>query len=163
MEGGDERLRAVALLGFYLTSTVQCMRRNAKFASPGGGAEESLLDGFRSLRRQLHEWREWGAVTPLEYLAPFLAVVRSDETSGPITASALGALLAVLNAGLVARSAPGAADAMHALVDAVTHCRFEVRSPTPVSGEPRRNRGEEHPSAPPLPPWWGSTQPRWEC
>ena len=135
MDGGDERLRAVALLGFYLTSTVQCMRRNAKFASPAAGAEESLLDGFRSLRRQLHGWREWGAVTPLEYLAPFLAVVRSDETSGPITASALGALLAVLNAGLVARSAPGAADAMHALVDAVTHCRFEVRSQPLSVGE----------------------------
>ena len=108
------------------------MRRNAKFA-PGygaggsGGVEDPLLQGFRTLRRQLYAWRDWAAVAPLEYLAPFLAVVRSDETSGPITGAALAALYAVLSAELVQPTAPGATEAMHALVDAVTHCRFEVR------------------------------------
>ena len=108
------------------------MRRNAKF-SPGYGAggssgvEDPLLQGFRTLRRQLYAWRDWATVAPLEYLAPFLAVVRSDETSGPITGAALAALYAVLSAELVQPTAPGATEAMHALVDAVTHCRFEVR------------------------------------
>ena len=124
----EPRLRAASLLGGSISSTVALMRRNARF-SPGygGSVEDPLLQGFRTLRRQLYAWRDWAVVAPLEYLAPFLAVVRSDETSGPITGAALAALYAVLSAELVQPTAPGATEAMHALVDAVTHCRFEVR------------------------------------
>ncbi len=32
---------------------------------------------------------DWSAVEPLEYLSPFLEVIKSPETSGPITAVAL--------------------------------------------------------------------------
>ena len=32
---------------------------------------------------------DWAKVEPLEYLAPFLEVIRSPETSGPITGVAL--------------------------------------------------------------------------
>ena len=127
----EPRQRAASLLGGSISSTVALMRRNAKFSpgyGAGGGSEQDpLLQGFRTLRRQLYTWRDWHAVAPLEYLAPFLAVVRSDETSGPITGAALAALYAVLSAELVQPAAPGATEAMHALVDAVTHCRFEVR------------------------------------
>lgn len=35
---------------------------------------------------------DWGAVEPLEYLSPFLEVIKSPETSGPITAVALTAV-----------------------------------------------------------------------
>ena len=139
----EPRLRAASLLGGAIASTVALMRRNAKWA-PGyggaGGAEDPLLQGFRTLRRQLYAWRDWAAVAPLEYLAPFLAVVRSDETSGPITGAALQALYAVLTADLVQPDAPGAADAMHALVDAVTHCRFEARVLCGLVGAPLRAR-----------------------
>jgi len=128
----EPRLRAASLLGGSISSTVALMRKNARFSPPGygggsAGVEDPLLQGFRTLRRQLYAWRDWAAVAPLEYLAPFLAVVRSDETSGPITGAALAALYAVLSAELVQPAAPGATEAMHALVDAVTHCRFEVR------------------------------------
>ena len=92
---GEPQLRAASLLGGCIASTVALMRRNAKWApgyGGGSGAEDPLLQGFRTLRRQLYAWRDWAAVAPLEYLAPFLAVVRSDETSGPITGAALAAL-----------------------------------------------------------------------
>lgn len=138
----EPRLRAASLLGGSISSTVALMRRNAKF-SPGygGGMEDPLLQGFRTLRRQLYAWREWSSVAPLEYLAPFLAVVRSDETSGPITGAALAALYAVLSAELVQPAAPGATEAMHALVDAVTHCRFEVRVAGRRGSRPAAQRG----------------------
>jgi hypothetical protein len=147
-EGGaaaaaEPRMRAAALLGGAIASTVALMRRNAKFGASGygGGVEDPLLQGFRTLRRQLYAWRDWHAVAPLEYLAPFLAVVRSDETSGPITGAALAALYAVLAAGLVRPEAPGATEAMHALVDAVTHCRFEARAAAArARAGPRRAR-----------------------
>lgn len=124
----DERVKAVALLSTSVSSTVSSMRRNAKFT---GGSEASLIEAFRWLRRRLRTWSVWAEVQPLDYLAPFLAVVRSDETSGPITATALTSLLSILSAGLVRPDAPAASEAMHALVDAVTHCRFEARRAAP--------------------------------
>ena len=39
---------------------------------------------------------DWRKVRPLEYLAPFLEVVRSPETSGPITAVALTSIRRML-------------------------------------------------------------------
>jgi hypothetical protein len=133
------QLRASSLLGGAISSTVALMRRNAKWApssygNGAGSAEDPLLQGFRTLRRQLYAWRDWAAVAPLEYLAPFLAVVRSDETSGPITGAALAALYAVLSGELVRPEAPGATEAMHALVYAVTHCRFEARAVRGAAG-----------------------------
>ena len=35
---------------------------------------------------------DWSKVEPLEYLSPFLEVINSPETSGPITAVALGSV-----------------------------------------------------------------------
>ena len=46
--------------------------------------------------------------------------------SGPITGAALSALYSILTAGLVHPGSPGAAEALHAVVDAVAHCRFEA-------------------------------------
>lgn len=140
----DERVKAVALLSTSVSSTVSSMRRNAKFT---GGSEASLIEAFRWLRRRLRTWSVWAEVQPLDYLAPFLAVVRSDETSGPITATALTSLLSILSAGLVRPDAPAASEAMHALVDAVTHCRFEARR-----AAPRRAAGGAHSHSAPCAP-----------
>jgi hypothetical protein len=40
----------------------------------------------------------------------------------------LSSLYSILTAGLVRPDAPCVSEAMHSLVDAVTHCRFEARS-----------------------------------
>lgn len=144
--------RAAALVGTCIANTVALMRRNTKWAGGygGGGPEEGVLAAFRALRRSLYTWSDWAAVPPLEFLAPFLALVRSDETSGPITGAALAALQAVLQGELVQPQAPGAGEAMHALVDAVTHCRFEARAAAP---EPPR-------AAPGTNPTLGAPDPR---
>ena len=44
-----------------------------------------MLEEFKAMRRRLFTWRNWDEVSPIAYLAPFLQVVRSVETSGPIT------------------------------------------------------------------------------
>jgi len=149
------RTRAAALVGTSIASTVALMRRNTKWAGGGGyssgGPEEGVLAAFRALRRSLHSWPDWAAVPPLEFLAPFLALVRSDETSGPITGAALAALQAVLQAELVLPQAPAAGEAMHALVDAVTHCRFEARAPR-CAPDPGELRGTNPTLGAPRPP-----------
>ena len=68
------------------------MRQNAKWALVPGygygdedGPEDPMLEEFRAMRRALFTWRDWDKVAPVAYLAPFLQVIRSVETSGPIT------------------------------------------------------------------------------
>jgi hypothetical protein len=52
-------------------------------------------------------------------------VVKSEETSGAVTGSALGALSSLLRAGLFYGGRPGAIEAMSDIVDGVSGCRFE--------------------------------------
>lgn len=40
---------------------------------------------------------DWSVVDPMEYLGPFLEVIRSPETSGPITGMALTSLCRMLD------------------------------------------------------------------
>ena len=60
---------------------------------------------------------------PGVFLDPFLAVVRSPETSGPITTVALQALGRFCAAGLVVGA--GAGRALNDLARAVVECRFD--------------------------------------
>jgi brefeldin A-resistance guanine nucleotide exchange factor 1 len=47
--------------------------------------DDPLLEEFKAVRRRLFGWHDWDRVAPGAYLAPFLQVIRSVETSGPIT------------------------------------------------------------------------------
>jgi brefeldin A-resistance guanine nucleotide exchange factor 1 len=109
------------------------MRQNAKFSIATGygyddadAPDDPLLEEFKAMRRKLFTWKDWNVIPPIEYLAPFLRTIRSVETSGPITGVALGAVLKVLKHGLIDVANAHAADAMHAVADAVTLCRFEA-------------------------------------
>ena len=64
------------------------MRQNAKWALVPGygygdedGPDDPMLEEFRAMRRALFTWRDWDKVAPVAYLAPFLQVIRSVETS----------------------------------------------------------------------------------
>ncbi|KAK1601141.1 hypothetical protein QYE76_017522 [Lolium multiflorum] len=125
-----------------VATVLAVMRRNVRWAGVryggddggGGGADDEYLDhpliaGLKSLRRRAASCgTRCPAGDPLLYLRPFLDVVRSDETGAPITGAALSSLHKILSLDLVAPS-PGVADAMGAVVDAVTGCRFEVTDP----------------------------------
>lgn len=101
---------------------------------------------------------DWSKVDPLEYLSPFLEVIRSAETSGPITAIALSSVNKIISHDLIGEPAAwatcwmvsmhililvlhssyagssmvspgGLAVAMHNTSEAVTHCKFESADP----------------------------------
>lgn len=59
-------------------------------------------------------------------LHPFLEVVRSPETSGPITATALSSIDRFLSFSILSPSSPSLALAMAQLSNAGTHCKFEA-------------------------------------
>ena len=86
------------------------------------------MEEFRALRQRLAAG-DAASAAPLQYLPPFLEVVRSVDTSGPITGAALAALDNLLRGGLVRPDGDDAAAAVHAIVGAVTHCRFEATDP----------------------------------
>ena len=59
-------------------------------------------------------------------LNPFLEVVRSPETSGPITATALASIDKFLSYSILHPNSPNLAQAMALLSTAGTHCKFEA-------------------------------------
>eukprot|EP00775_Hariotina_reticulata_P002970 gene2970-3255_t len=123
-------------LNSEISAVITAMRQNAKWAVvPGKYNEEDQMEpephyeDFRSLRRKIFDWEDWSAVQPLEFLTPFLKLVREPEVSGPITGVALTALCRLLSAGAVDIAARGAAEAVNAIVEDTTQCKFEATSP----------------------------------
>ncbi|CAN6311936.1 unnamed protein product [Urochloa humidicola] len=130
------------VLASEVATVLAVMRRNVRWAGvrygggDGGAGDDEHLDhplvaGLKALRRRAAAWghARWGSIEPLLYLRPFLDVVRSDETGAPITGAALSSLHKILTLDLVGPGAPGVTEAMGAVVDAVTACRFEVTDP----------------------------------
>jgi hypothetical protein len=58
-------------------------------------------------------------------LAPFLAVVVSPETTGPITGAALSSLCKILRANYITTEISESAHAIQKVVEAVLNCQFE--------------------------------------
>jgi len=96
--------------------------------------EDDLSESLKSLRRNLFTWQgrlwailylpiflftpcrwlvtfaatvhhaDWAEVEPLEYLAPFLDVIKSPETSGTVTDVALNSVLNILRSNVLGES-----------------------------------------------------------
>lgn len=49
----------------------------------------------------LHTHADWNTIPPLEYLGPFLEIIKSAEISGPVTGAALAGLHRILTAGVL--------------------------------------------------------------
>jgi brefeldin A-resistance guanine nucleotide exchange factor 1 len=62
----------------------------------------------------------------LTLLHPFLEVVRSPETSGPITATALASIDKFITYSILRPTSPSLSIAMAQLSTAATHCKFEA-------------------------------------
>ncbi|TRY65559.1 hypothetical protein DNTS_024060, partial [Danionella cerebrum] len=74
---------------------------------------------------------ELSDVEPNVFLRPFLEVVRSEDTTGPITGLALTSVNKFLSYGLIGKYAnhEGAAECIENMADAVTHARFVGTDP----------------------------------
>ncbi|GFY82966.1 sec7 domain-containing protein [Actinidia rufa] len=110
------------------------MRRNVRwgvrYMADDDHAEHSLIQSFKELRKQIFSWENrWHNVSPVLYLQPFLDVIKSEETSAPITGVALSAVHKILTLDILDVDYVNVDDALHLIVDAVTSCRFEVTDP----------------------------------
>lgn len=76
------------------------------------------------LKATLNHIEDLRLVEPMVFLTPFLDVIKSEETTGPITSLALSTINKFLSYGLIDPTHPSLAATVEAIADAVTHARF---------------------------------------
>ncbi|VDP90166.1 unnamed protein product [Echinostoma caproni] len=126
-----------------------------------------LYKSFLQLKAILNGVSSLSEIEPLVYLTPFLEVIRSEDTTGPITGLALTAVDKFLSYGLLElpdpnyvhlpSSGPGSiksiAIAVEAIADSGTQARFvgterssdEVTAPKELTNTTEENRVQEQP------------------
>ncbi|CAD6267809.1 unnamed protein product [Miscanthus lutarioriparius] len=87
----------------------------------------ALINSLKALRGLLFQPRHgaWRCSDPSTYLTPFLDVVQSEEASPAATGVALSSVLKILRIDVFDECSPGARDAVHAILTALTNCRIE--------------------------------------
>ncbi|KAJ3113573.1 GDP/GTP exchange factor for ARF [Phlyctochytrium bullatum] len=93
---------------------------------PFAQAENPLLQGFTQLKARLTLIEDIKDLDPMQVLSPFLDVIRSGDTTGPITGAALTSIEKFINYEVLDPNHPGMPAAMSALTHSVTHCKFEA-------------------------------------
>ncbi|SGY37639.1 BQ5605_C003g01849 [Microbotryum silenes-dioicae] len=94
--------------------------------SPASTAASSLMTAFGVLKLELRACADVSQLDAVTLLSPFLDVVRSPETSGPITATALASIDKFISYSVLHPDSPNLASAMAQLSNAATHCKFEA-------------------------------------
>ncbi|XP_012700213.1 ARF guanine-nucleotide exchange factor GNL2 [Setaria italica] len=86
-----------------------------------------LISSLKTLRGLLFQPRHgaWRCSDPSTYLTPFLDVVQSDEAPPAATGVALSSVLKILRIDVFDECSPGARDAVHAILAALTSCRMD--------------------------------------
>lgn len=114
-----------------ISLVVTAMRRSSRWNTHGHQDEDGdpLLSSFSQLKDVLNSIAELEEVEPNAFLSPFLEVIRSEDTTGPITGLALTSVNKFLSYGLVDPKSDVAAPAIENIADAVTHARFVGTDP----------------------------------
>lgn len=105
---------------------VTAMRRGARWSSHShqDDDQDTLIKGLNTLKEVLNEHRDLSQLEPAVFLTPFLEIIRSEETTGPVTSLALSTVNKIISYGLVDPNHHLIASCVEAVADAVTHARF---------------------------------------
>ncbi|KAM9133467.1 Golgi-specific brefeldin A-resistance guanine nucleotide exchange factor 1 isoform 8-T10 [Pangshura tecta] len=114
-----------------INTVVGAIKRNARWNTHTHLDEERdpLLHSFSLLKEVLNNITELSEIEPNVFLRPFLEVIRSEDTTGPITGLALTSVNKFLSYALIDPSHEGTAEGMENMADAVTHARFVGTDP----------------------------------
>ncbi|OZJ02551.1 hypothetical protein BZG36_04503 [Bifiguratus adelaidae] len=88
--------------------------------------ESPLMNSFTTLRAYLTSLQRIEDLDAHLLLTPFLDVIRTGDTTGPITGAALTSVERFLQYGIINGHSNGLPHAMAALSSAATHCKFEA-------------------------------------
>ncbi|XP_006988287.1 Golgi-specific brefeldin A-resistance guanine nucleotide exchange factor 1 isoform X18 [Peromyscus maniculatus bairdii] len=110
---------------------VGAIKRNARWSThiPLDEERDPLLHSFSHLKEVLNSVTELSEIEPNVFLRPFLEVIRSEDTTGPITGLALSSVNKFLSYALIDPTHEGTAEGMENMADAVTHARFVGTDP----------------------------------
>ncbi|XP_063985366.1 Golgi-specific brefeldin A-resistance guanine nucleotide exchange factor 1 [Diachasmimorpha longicaudata] len=102
------------------------MRRGVRWSSHSHQDEDQdiLMKGLSTLKEALSDARNLSQLEPGVFLAPFLEIIRSEETTGPVTSLALAAVNKMISYGLIDHEHPTIGPCVETIADAVTHARF---------------------------------------
>ncbi|XP_059472257.1 Golgi-specific brefeldin A-resistance guanine nucleotide exchange factor 1 isoform X2 [Neocloeon triangulifer] len=110
-----------------ISTLLTAMRRGVRWSSHSYVDEEqdALMRSFTDLKDVLNQIGDLRDLDPNHFLGPFLEVIRSEETTGPVTSLALSAINKFLSYGLVDPKGRSSIPAtVENIADAVTHARF---------------------------------------
>ncbi|KAF9404262.1 GDP/GTP exchange factor for ARF, partial [Podila epigama] len=88
--------------------------------------ESPLMLGFNELRSRLASTAAAKDMDAVALLDPFLEVIQSGDTNGPITGAALSSVEKFLMCKIINKDSPNVSQAMQRLAVAATHCKFEA-------------------------------------
>ncbi|KAK3846180.1 MAG: hypothetical protein J3R72DRAFT_380241 [Linnemannia gamsii] len=88
--------------------------------------ESPLMVGFNELRSRLATTTSAKDMDAVALLEPFLQVIQSGDTNGPITGAALSSVEKFLMYKIINKDSPNVSHAMQRLAVAATHCKFEA-------------------------------------
>ncbi|XP_071108376.1 Golgi-specific brefeldin A-resistance guanine nucleotide exchange factor 1-like isoform X1 [Haliotis cracherodii] len=116
-----------------ISLVVTAMRRTSRWATHTHHQDEDndpLFGSFSQLKDVLNNIADLDELEPNVFLSPFLEVIRSEDTTGPITGLALTSVNKFLSYGLVVPTRESASAAIENIADAVTHARFVGTDPS---------------------------------
>ncbi|GJQ80967.1 putative regulation of ARF protein signal transduction [Trypoxylus dichotomus] len=102
------------------------MRRGNRWISHSHQDEDldPLMKSFQDLKNMLNKIEDLRLVEPMVFLGPFLEVIKSDDTTGPVTNLALSAVNKFLSYGIIDPTHASVPMTVKNIADAVTHARF---------------------------------------
>lgn len=111
---------------------ISAVKRSTRWASQHfqSGSEFELVENLIRLKGVLVDLVDLKGIAPLEYLLPFLDVVRSEHTSGVITSLALTSINKFISYKLIECENEILATTVGQIADAVTHARFVGTDPS---------------------------------
>ncbi|XP_016981293.1 Golgi-specific brefeldin A-resistance guanine nucleotide exchange factor 1 isoform X2 [Drosophila rhopaloa] len=109
-----------------MATLMTAMRRGTRWNATAyvDDEKDSLLKMFIDLKQDLNRIEDLRLIEPQVFLAPFLEVIRTADTTGPLTSLALASVNKFLSYGLIDPTSPNLADIVERIADAVTHARF---------------------------------------
>jgi golgi-specific brefeldin A-resistance guanine nucleotide exchange factor 1 len=87
-------------------------------------SNDSLTKRFYELKAMLSNHCDLSEIDASTFLAPFLEVIKSEETSGPITGLALNSIDKFISYGLISINSETTASSVQQISDSITHARF---------------------------------------
>uniref|UniRef100_A0A1I8MMY3 SEC7 domain-containing protein n=1 Tax=Musca domestica TaxID=7370 RepID=A0A1I8MMY3_MUSDO len=110
-----------------MSTLMTAMRRGSRWNASAAYVDEEkdgLMKLFMDLKQVLNRIEDLRLIDPNVFLAPFLEVIRTEETTGAVTSLALSAINKFLSYGLIDPTCPNLAVTIENIADAVTHARF---------------------------------------